>query len=231
MSSRVEVSRREAIYEQAIENVYETIGSCLLTRDEVLAFRPPEGMYLHESDEWHGIDHAVRVFIIANTIAKFEEKLEHEKEVILYQKASEIDYIALGWAAVGHDSGRGPGVLEEEHGKKGAEQLEKFLKGKISDTSLEEAMFLTKWHVPNDDNTIMTPSLIYLKDGDSSDRLRAEGHMWSLDTKYLRTTSAHLLIPVAKEFIAESKRQIAIFPEDRFAATLEAGVKVGLVRE
>lgn len=227
------IKSSEIPYDEAISIVQETLGKDLLKPSDIEDLRPPDGMYLHPEDPWHGLDHAVRVHALSFTNAQLD--LVGVRRIgILMQSAPDvetIDFLGLGIAAIGHDSGRHPGCPEEEHGNIGAGRIEEFLAGIIPDVSLREAMYLTRMHVPPDHDSTMTRALKALKNGDSLDRIRANGEMWGLKPSYLRGESATLLISIARQLHAQSQKLIDIYPqEDRFSLAMEAVIRVGLAR-
>jgi len=231
MGNKEILSPVELPFEEAIKIVQETLGENILKRPDLLNFRLPDGMHLSRDDEWHGEDHGVKVFGFGHANAKLE--LARERKLGLLDQESKdediIDFLGFGLALMGHDCGRFFAHEEEQHGEIGAERFELFFRNKIPDTSLEEAMHLTRKHVPPDEPLNMSRTYRYLKNADALDRTRTNDPAWTLNPDYLRDDSARLLVSIARR-TNEVYYEIRGSHKDGFSAAVEALAITGLVK-
>lgn len=218
-------------YEEAISIVHKELGQNLLSHSEITNLRLPPRMHLSRDDEWHGEDHGVKVLGFGYTNARLD--LARERRLGILDQAVKdeevIDFLGFSLALIGHDCGRYFGHEEAQHGEIGAERFESFFRNKIPDSSLEEAIYLTRKHVPHDDPSNMTRAERYLKNADALDRTRTTDPTWTLNTDYLRDDSARLLVSIARR-TNEVLQEIRGYYPDRFTAAVEALAITGLVK-
>lgn len=93
----------------------------------------------------------------------------------------------------------------------------------MSPELLDTVTYIVHWHVPSDSEApVMTTELKVLKDADALDRVR----LGDLNSDYLRTEAAHLLIDVARDLY---HAYLHTDSNDSFSAVIAAARDVGVV--
>lgn len=136
-----------------------------------------------EFESQHGLGHGIRTMLLALIIARTENC-----------ECKELGILAL--AALLHDAGRVNDGHDPAHGKRGAEMVRRLL-GNLRGSGAELAARLVEQHCEEDAEK-MPGMLKWLKDADALERFRLGPN--ALNEKYLRTSAARWLVPLAKEW-------------------------------
>ncbi|MBN1162742.1 HD domain-containing protein [Patescibacteria group bacterium] len=176
------------------------------------AIDPGGELYSHGMESFHGQDHAARVLMLAENIAR--------------KTIQNLDMKSLRWACVLHDALRENDFEDENHSQRASDWIKKNLPRIDPEVSADTVAYLCRWHDVEDDSVPeMTPELKILKDADALD-------LWRIgeepDSTRLRTQTAKELKEVAFVLVQESIEQSRTVDKP-FEAALTAGETLGLV--
>lgn len=204
--------------EDAIGEVRRLLGEKLPSRSLFEQYRPLDQWFLRpdEIGNIHGINHEARVMIWQEILAR-----------LLIKDGMTLDQEALRWAAATHDTQRIADGTDFPHGERAAAWVERELKHRISERSLETVIYLNTWHVPPDSSApAMTPELAVFKDADSLDRVR----LYDLDPEFLRCDYSKILLQhLAQALLEQSEEKQQQEDFGLFDCVIEAAVDLGLI--
>ena len=146
-------------------------------------YEPSHLWFAHNPFGIHGISHAARVFVWANTMG-----------VRLKKRGENLNIVALRWAAVLHDVGRLSDGWDTGHGARSALWITSHrdcLPAAFPDEFADIVRYCCTWHETSDAAIpMMTAELKCLKDADGLDRVRIN----DLNPDYLRGKRARSLV-------------------------------------
>lgn len=151
-----------------------------VTVSQVRQYEPDTHWFVQSASGIHGLGHEARVLIWTQILAE-----------MVRQEGSSIDAAVLGWAAAVHDTQRWDDGDDPDHGTRAANWLADHPRIIPPNVSLEQVIYLCRWHVPPDHLVPdMTMELRVFKDADALDRWRIS----DLNPSFLRTVSAQKLL-------------------------------------
>ena len=154
--------------------------------NDLTKYRPSPSWFAHNPHGIHGIGHAARVLVWADSIGR-----QLQAEGIL------LSLEAVRWTAVLHDAGRLSDGWDTGHGARSADwvlQNRDNLPFTLPDDLFERVLLCCRSHETSDqDISVMTPELMCIKDADGLDRVRIN----DLNPSFLRTETARLLVAQA----------------------------------
>lgn len=185
-------------------------------------YRPYPAMYYRPEAALgiHGEGHSTRVNVNGQLLAGILNRLY----------GTEVDRAIIGQFAKTHDLMRQNDAHDPGHGERAAVAV-RSVYGLVPERLVPAVAHLDHWHVPQDWEAPMTPTLAVVKEGDGLDRFR------ELDPEKGAFNPAFLRFEVSKDLLVRSARLLyqlsteieRVYGLSPFDAAMEAGIMMGII--